>query len=83
MGARDPANKFFNAILASDLRKKAGRLEFVRVKVEASDEGLVAIPVKGQDSHMMLGLAKADGLLVFDRERDTLKVGEICRVIIL
>ncbi|MCC6477496.1 molybdopterin molybdotransferase MoeA [bacterium] len=83
MGARDPANKFLNAILASDLRKKAGRLEFVRVKVEASDEGLVAIPVKGQDSHMMLGLAKADGLLLFDRERDTLKVGEICRVILL
>jgi molybdopterin molybdotransferase len=83
MGASNPQGIFVRAILASELRKKAGRLEFVRVKLEADSEGLKAMPVKGQDSHMLLGLAKADGLLLFEREEEILKAGEVCRVTML
>lgn len=38
------------------------RTEFVRVQLKETERGLRAIPLKGQGSHMLLGLARADGL---------------------
>jgi molybdopterin molybdotransferase len=75
MGARRPVAEFWME-LAAPLRKKAGRTEFVRARLE----GGRALPLQAQGSHMLGGLAQADGLIVFPNERYELEAGERVRV---
>ncbi len=66
-----------SAHLAERIEQRAGRLNFVRGTVLS--DGTV-MPVKGQGSHMMSGLAKADVLIAIPADasvleaRDTVKV---------
>jgi molybdopterin molybdotransferase len=72
------------ARLGAALRKKAGRLEFVRGRVYTASDGTLAVdPTVGQDSHMLTGLANANALIVFPLERETLSAGEIVQVRLL
>ena len=67
MGHAHPINKRYTAELSSSLKKKPGRLDFVRANLTQTSEGaLQATPTRGQDSHMLSGLALADCLLHFD-----------------
>jgi molybdopterin molybdotransferase len=62
--------------LRAELKKKPGRLDFVRAVAEVSQEGVVQVqPTRGQDSHMMSGLARANSLIHFPAEADRMADG--------
>ncbi|MBK9141049.1 MAG: molybdopterin molybdotransferase MoeA [Candidatus Melainabacteria bacterium] len=80
------ANKarILTARLAEQVRKKPGRLDFVRGKMTSSPEGtLQAIPTRGQDSHMLSGLAAAECLLHCRQEDTLLAEGDLIDIEIL
>ncbi len=59
------------------LKKRAGRLDFVRGLLSKGENGEpTAIPTRGQDSHMLSGLAKAQVMLHFDKDLEKLPAGE-------
>jgi molybdopterin molybdotransferase len=63
------------ARLMKTLKKKAGRMEFVRGMVELNDKHMLVTPAVGQDSHMLSGLAKANCLIQFPADKEVLKEG--------
>lgn len=81
MGAQAPAAAPCSAVLGADLRKKAGRLEFVRVRLAPDATGaLEAVPTRGQESHMVGGIAAADGIYRFAREAEFVQQGSVVDV---
>lgn len=66
-----------HATLGSDLRKRSGRVEFVRgIAARSSDGRITVMPVPGQGSHMVGGIAQANCLIVFPRESEHLNKGD-------
>ena len=63
------------ALLAEPLRKSAGRLHLVRVRLERSASGLVATPTGNQSSGVLRSMAQAQGLLVFPAQAEVLEAG--------
>jgi molybdopterin molybdotransferase len=63
------------ARLSSDLKKKPGRLDFVRGKLENAGSSLTVKPCMGQGSHMLGGLAQADCLILFHQESSFITTG--------
>ena len=63
------------ARLAEPLRKSAGRLHLVRVRLERSASGLVATPTGNQSSGVLRSMAQAQGLLVFPAQAEALEAG--------
>ncbi len=69
--------KRFKAKVARNLKKKSGRLDFVRGMVTATELGVLsAMPASGQESHMLTGLANANCLMHFDQDLEFLPEGE-------
>lgn len=64
------------ARLATRLEKTPGRLHFVRVRLEFSEEGVIAKPFRGQGSHMQSSLVDCHGVARFDAERSALDEGD-------
>ena len=58
------------ALMRSDIRKKAGRTEFLRARLQIQDDELYAELRGGQYSHMLSSFANADCLVVFPKEQD-------------
>lgn len=59
------------------LKKRPGRVDFVRGTLMREENGdSAAIPTRGQESHMLSGLAKADALLHFASEAEQLEPGD-------
>src|SRR5262249_52606058 len=75
MGGTSVKPLALTAILKKTIKKKPGRLEFVRAILALEGGKLVAQPVSGQDSHMMGGLSQADCLIYFPQDADTLLEG--------
>ncbi|MHB9022995.1 MAG: molybdopterin molybdotransferase MoeA [Armatimonadota bacterium] len=75
MGLRQVAPLLLTATLTSRLRKKAGRVEFVRGVASSRDGRLQVEPTTGQDSHMLGGLSLANCLIHFPTELETLEEG--------
>lgn len=74
--AGDARTTLVKARLSASLKKKAGRLDFVRVILTRDAEGSMhATPTVGQDSHMLTGLLNAGGLLHFDEGLEYLPEG--------
>ncbi len=71
------------AKLSRDLKKTAGRTEFVRAVISTSGGELYAHPTAGQDSHMMGGLALANALIVFPQDAEYLQQGSLVNVELL
>jgi molybdopterin molybdotransferase len=71
------------AKLNRDLRKPRGRTEFVRAVVSHSEGELYAHPTSGQDSHMIGGLAMANGLIVIGQDEEHLPQGSLVDVELL
>jgi len=69
-----------HAICARDFRSPAGKTQFARVSLRVHDGLLLAEPEGGQGSHIIGGLARADGLAVIPEgvthvsERDELVI---------
>lgn len=70
------------AVLTKELVKKPGRIEFVRgaYALDAHDE-LAVTPTTGQDSHMVGGIAAANGLIVFPKDAARLNKGSLVDVL--
>lgn len=83
MGAESTNTKLIPARLAKPLKKKAGRMEFVRGVVKTEDNQLVVHPTIGQDSHMLGGLAQANCLIYFAKDSETLQAGDQVQVELL
>lgn len=82
-GAAAVAPAYSRAVLATSLSSTSARLEWVRGTVELSEGRLVARPTRGQESHMLSGLAAADALLELPRGVDRLPAGAEVRVRLL
>ncbi|MGH9551594.1 MAG: molybdopterin molybdotransferase MoeA, partial [Terriglobales bacterium] len=84
MGVTRAFHPTFEAMLAAPLNKKPGRLDFVRATARAGEGALVmAQPTRGQDSHMMSGLAKANSLIHFPADADHMDAGTIAKLDLL
>ena len=83
MARTDTDTTFVSAVLSKDLKKKPGRLEFVRVALQRRDERWIATPTTGQDSHMLSGLSSAHGLLRFPPPDDLLPADSVVQVELL
>ena len=70
-GAREPLPVFDEAELASPLRRGPGRDELVRAEVRDG----VAVPLPGQESHMIVRAARANALVHVPRGEGTLEAG--------
>lgn len=71
------------AKLGRDLRKPAGRTEFVRAVVSTTGGELIAHPTAGQDSHMLGGLSMANALIVFPQDAEHIAQGTLVTVELL
>jgi molybdopterin molybdotransferase len=72
-----------SARLDHDLDKKAGRLHFVRVRLEREGDDWVASSTGNQSSGVLRSLTQAQGLLVFPAEATKLRKGERATVQLL
>lgn len=76
MGMRQYSNQQVTATVTASLKKKPGRLDFVRAVVNCSPAGRVVVsPTRGQDSHMLSGLARANSLIHFAADAEVLPDG--------
>jgi len=71
------------AILADGLRKRAGRLHFVRVALSREGGRIVARSTGNQSSGVLRSMSLAQGLLVFPAEATELREGETVQVQVL
>ncbi len=69
--------------LATDLEHEPGRREFVRARLEYTDNGLVATPTGLQTSHRLASMVNVDALLVAHEERGDYKAGETLTALLL
>jgi molybdopterin molybdotransferase len=69
--------------LAETLRKKPGRLHFVRVHLERRDGAVIARSTGNQSSGVLRSMSLAQGLLVFAAEATELRAGEAALVQVL
>ncbi len=64
------------ARLTASLKKKAGRLDLVRARLQTDEAGNLSVtPTTGQDSHMLSGLASANALINFESALEYLPEG--------
>lgn len=82
-GRRTLARPLVRAQLAETLRKKAGRLHFVRVTLAREGERFVARSTGNQSSGVLRSMALAQGLLIFPAEATELAAGSSAEVQVL
>jgi len=71
------------AVLGERLRKAAGRLHLVRVRLERRDGHVVATSTGNQSSGVLRSMALAQGLLVFPADATELPAGAAVQVQVL
>ena len=71
------------ARLGETLRKKPGRLHFVRVRLERQGEDWAAKQTGNQSSGVLRSMTLAQGLLIFPREAEQLAEGSLATVQVL
>lgn len=76
-GGKFAANTTFRIAAATSLKKRPGRLDFVRGTLNPAENGATrALPTRGQESHMLSGLAKAEIMMHFGKDHEKLDAGE-------
>lgn len=80
-GDARPLPRTFPMPLAARYRKKAGRLEFVRVVVEDGPDGPLARPLENQASGALTSLAWSDALAMIPLEAEAVEAGASVRVL--
>jgi molybdopterin molybdotransferase len=78
-GAAEPGPVYAEGRLARSVRRNVHRDEFVRARVQPSDDGIVLEPVTGQESHMIVRAAGANALVFAPRGEGELQAGEWVR----
>lgn len=71
------------AVLAERMRKPAGRLHLVRVRLERRDGRVVATSTGNQSSGVLRSMALAQGLLIFPASATELAAGSVAQVQVL
>ncbi len=70
-------------VLGQRLEKKAGRLHFVRVRLERRRDGIIAHVTGNQSSGVLRSMTRAQGFLIFPAEATELRAGESASVQVL
>ncbi len=73
-------NPSIKAELSRNIPSRAGRRDYVRIRLEQTGETIKAIPVFGR-SGMLRTLAEADGLVTIPTDKEGLSAGELVEVI--
>jgi molybdopterin molybdotransferase len=76
MAGASPDRVRSSATLDEPYRKRPGRAHFVRVGLEARDDGWHARPTKEQGSHVLTSMLGADAFAVIPADRQDLPAGE-------
>jgi len=82
-GSPHPVKVPVKAALAEPVKKKPGKTQFLRVKVESGEEGYVARTAGDQNTGILRTLVLADGIAVLPRERTDFAAGEKVDVLLL
>lgn len=82
-GQRVLGRPVLRAVLGETLRKKPGRLHFVRVTLAREGERFVARSTGNQSSGVLRSMAQAQGLLVFPAAASELAQGATAEVMVL
>jgi len=77
LGAEPLGRPQVSAVLTEPIRSPLGRRQFLRVRVDRSEDGWVAEPTVGQGSHMMSGMAAANGLVVVPESATEVPAGSL------
>lgn len=72
----DSGSRTITARLAAPMKKPAGRLEFVPVRLTPDEQGWRAQPLDRRASHMLGGFAQAQALAVFAAELERMEAGQ-------
>ncbi len=75
MGHNSVHRPVIRATLSEGMRKRPGRLHFVRVSLERQDGGWLAKPTGNQSSGVMTSMIQGQGLAIFPIEAESLEVG--------
>jgi len=78
-GSKVPGPVFFEGRLEAAVRRNPHRDEFLRGTSAASENGILLVPVRGQESHMIARAAAADALVLAPRGEGDLVAGESVR----
>ncbi|MGE5664197.1 MAG: gephyrin-like molybdotransferase Glp [Deltaproteobacteria bacterium] len=76
MGRRVPVKPFVKAVLTSPVKKKAGRVQFLRVQVEARNGEYAATPAGDQSTGILTTLLRSDGLAFLPADATVFRAGE-------
>ncbi|MBC7360991.1 MAG: molybdopterin molybdotransferase MoeA [Candidatus Aminicenantes bacterium] len=79
-GRSDFLPEEIEARLTQPVKKKRGRLNFLRVKLNKSDQGWLATPCGPQESGIISSLTKTEGLALIPAEADFLEAGSPVKV---
>ncbi len=78
-GHAEPLPRFEPGRLAAPLRRNDARDDFVRARARLDPDGTVLEPLSGQESHMIVRAAAADGLVHVPRGNGELPAGSAVR----
>ncbi|HVV94011.1 MAG TPA: gephyrin-like molybdotransferase Glp [Hyphomicrobiales bacterium] len=81
LGRPDVENPIEDAVLGADVGENDRRQDYLRARLVAQDEGVVAVPFPSQDSSLSKPLALADCLVIRPPFAPAAAAGEPCRII--
>lgn len=76
------ANAEVEAVLTENYRKRPGRTEAVRCRLEASAEGWLATPTGAQGSHVLTSMIDADAYALLPEAATEVPAGERVRILL-
>lgn len=75
MGHRQVIRPFIKGTLAEDMHKKAGKLNFVRVRLEKTDRGYLALSAGDQHTGVLSTIVRSDALALLPLEATLVPAG--------
>ena len=82
-GSPRPVKMPVKATLGEPVKKKAGKTQFLRVRIESGEEGYVVRTAGDQNTGILRTLVLADGIAILPLERTTFAAGEKVDVLLL
>lgn len=83
MGVEPLDRPLVRAVLTEAVTSPPGKRQFLRATLDVADGRYVARPVGGPGSHLLVGLARANALVVVPEETTELAAGEAVTVMVL
>jgi molybdopterin molybdotransferase len=76
MGHRRVIKPYVRATLRAEVRKKAGKVHFLRVRIEVENGVNLAIPAGDQNTGILRTMLRANGIAVLPKEKTVFSPGE-------